>query len=218
MNGTHLPSAQPPDDLPTYRLLTGPDDAAFCRRVSEAIAIGYVLYGSPSATFNGERVIVAQAIVWPSILASLDIARSVEFTSLGAMELRRVRPEEVQSVHELLMASGWKDRVGDLHQFAALVEASQIAEVAVIENRVVGFARGITDSQSNGYLSMVVVTAAHRGKGIGRRLVGQATGSNPKITWVLRAGREGASEFFAKLGFEQSSIAMERRRAQSARL
>ncbi|WP_114971677.1 GNAT family N-acetyltransferase [Rhodoferax ferrireducens] len=134
------------------------------------------------------------------------------------MELRRVRPEEVQSVHELLMASGWKDRVGDLHQFAALVEASQIAEVAVIENRVVGFARGITDSQSNGYLSMVVVTAAHRGKGIGRRLVGQATGSNPKITWVLRAGREGASEFFAKLGFEQSSIAMERRRAQSARL
>jgi GNAT superfamily N-acetyltransferase len=216
MNGTHLPSAQPPDGLPTYRLPTGPDDAAFCRRVSEAIALGYVLYGSPSATFNGERVIVAQAIVWPPILASLDIARSVEFASLGAMELRRVRPEEVQSVHELLVASGWKDRVGDLHQFAALVEASQIAEVAVIENCVVGFARGITDSQSNGYLSMVVVTEAHRGKGIGRRLVGQATGSNPNVTWVLRAGREGASEFFAKLGFEQSSIAMERRRAQSA--
>ena len=57
----------PPDGLPTYRLLTGPDDASFCRRVSEALALGYKLYGSPSATFNGTNVIVAQAIVWPSI-------------------------------------------------------------------------------------------------------------------------------------------------------
>lgn len=61
----------PPDGLPTYRLLTGVDDAAFCRRVSEAIALGYKLYGSPAATFNGQSVIVAQAIIWPSIESSL---------------------------------------------------------------------------------------------------------------------------------------------------
>ena len=57
----------PPDGLPTYRILTGFDDAAFCRRVSDAIALGYKLYGSPSATFNGQSVIVAQAVIWPSI-------------------------------------------------------------------------------------------------------------------------------------------------------
>ncbi len=56
---------KPPHDLPIYRLLTGPDDASFCRRVSEALALGYVLYGSPAATFDGEHVIVAQAIIWP---------------------------------------------------------------------------------------------------------------------------------------------------------
>lgn len=60
-----MTTSTPPDNLPTYRLLTGPDDAAFCKRVSEALALGYELYGSPAATFNGERVIVAQAIVWP---------------------------------------------------------------------------------------------------------------------------------------------------------
>jgi hypothetical protein len=60
---THLP----PDGLPTYRLLTGPDDATFCRRVSEALALGYKLYGPPAATFDGKNVIVAQAIIWPSI-------------------------------------------------------------------------------------------------------------------------------------------------------
>ncbi|MES2071233.1 MAG: DUF1737 domain-containing protein [Pseudomonadota bacterium] len=56
----------PPDGLPPYRLLTGPDDASFCHRVSAALALGYQLYGSPAATFDGARVIVAQAILWPS--------------------------------------------------------------------------------------------------------------------------------------------------------
>ena len=58
-------SKTPPDDLPRYRLLTGKDDEAFCQRVSEALALGYALYGSPAATFNGEHVVVAQAIRWP---------------------------------------------------------------------------------------------------------------------------------------------------------
>jgi hypothetical protein len=55
----------PPDDLPVYRLLTGPDDAAFCRRISDVIALGYRLHEGPAVTFNGERVIVAQALLWP---------------------------------------------------------------------------------------------------------------------------------------------------------
>jgi hypothetical protein len=55
----------PPDGLPLYRVLTGPDDEAFCRRVSEAIALGYRLHEGPAVTFNGEQVIVAQALLWP---------------------------------------------------------------------------------------------------------------------------------------------------------
>lgn len=60
-------SKLPPNRLPAYRILTGPDDAAFCHRVSEALELGYLLYGSPAATFNGQHVIVAQAIIWPSL-------------------------------------------------------------------------------------------------------------------------------------------------------
>lgn len=48
-----------------YRLITGPDDAEFCRRVSEALESGYVLHGSPAITFNGAHAIVAQAVVLP---------------------------------------------------------------------------------------------------------------------------------------------------------
>ncbi|GGT21792.1 hypothetical protein GCM10010271_26390 [Streptomyces kurssanovii] len=56
----------PPDGLPVYRVLTGPDDAAFCRRVSEALALGYRLHEGPAVTFDGDRVVVAQAVVWPT--------------------------------------------------------------------------------------------------------------------------------------------------------
>ena len=69
-----MSSSNPPSDLPVYRLLTGPDDASFCRPVSEALALGYVLYGSPAATFNGESVIVAQAIIWPTAEATSPVS------------------------------------------------------------------------------------------------------------------------------------------------
>lgn len=51
-----------------YRLLTGPDDHAFCVRVAEALEDGYVLYGSPSITYNPDvgSNIVAQAVILPS--------------------------------------------------------------------------------------------------------------------------------------------------------
>lgn len=56
--------AAPPDGLPRYRVLTGPDDADFCRKVSAMLDLGYRLHGGPSLTFDGERVIVAQAVLW----------------------------------------------------------------------------------------------------------------------------------------------------------
>ncbi len=56
----------PPDGLPSYRVLTGPDDETFCRRVSEALRLGYELHSGPAATFDGARVILAQALVWPT--------------------------------------------------------------------------------------------------------------------------------------------------------
>ena len=31
-----------------YRLLTGPDDASFCHKVTEALAKGWELHGSPA--------------------------------------------------------------------------------------------------------------------------------------------------------------------------
>ena len=61
----------PPNGLPIYRLLTGRDDGDFCRRVSEHLAMGYRLHGSPAVTFNGEHPVAAQAVVWPEAAADV---------------------------------------------------------------------------------------------------------------------------------------------------
>ncbi|KAA5828709.1 DUF1737 domain-containing protein [Saccharopolyspora hirsuta] len=49
-----------------YRLITGPDDAEFCRRISALLEEGYVLHGPPTLTCNGETVIAGQAVVLPA--------------------------------------------------------------------------------------------------------------------------------------------------------
>ena len=47
-------------------MLTGPDDAAFCYRVSEALDLGYELHGSPAMAVQADgTTIVAQALLWP---------------------------------------------------------------------------------------------------------------------------------------------------------
>ena len=48
-----------------YRCLTGPDDTAFCKKVSAALNKGWSLHGAPTLTYDPgkKRVICGQAVV-----------------------------------------------------------------------------------------------------------------------------------------------------------
>lgn len=129
------------------------------------------------------------------------------------MQIREVTVSDLEAVYHLLAANGWSHRIPDETFLAKLIAASPHAWVAVVDGEIAGFARALTDGLSNGYLSMVVVAAPFRGRGIGRALVEHIVGAEENITWVLRAGREGAPAFFARLGFVHSTLAMERPRA-----
>lgn len=128
------------------------------------------------------------------------------------MQVRSIATSDVEAVQRLLIDNGWSHRIGDVQDLMRLVVASQRTVVAVAGDEVVGFARAITDGISNGYVSMVVVAEQHRRQGIVLALVQGLIGPEPNITWVLRAGRPGASQFFGKLGFSASTTAMERLR------
>lgn len=132
------------------------------------------------------------------------------------MQIRNATSSDAEAVHRLLSTNGWAHRIGSVERLGRLISASQQAVIAVADGEIVGFARAIGDGISNGYLSMVVVAEPFRRRGIGQALVEHIAGSSPDITWVLRAGRPGAAEFFAKLGFRASSVAMERPRSRSS--
>ena len=127
------------------------------------------------------------------------------------IEYRAAQTRDYDAVRQFLANNGWGKRVADADRFRTMMENASRTVVAFERGRIVGFARALCDEVSNGYIGTVAVAEGMRGQGIGRDLIQRLMGDDPNITWVLRSGR-GSGEFWRKMGFDVSTVAMERQR------
>jgi len=129
------------------------------------------------------------------------------------IEYRSANLSDYAEIRAFLADNGWEERVANDERFQLMLDNADRTVVALEEGRIVGFARALCDGVSNGYVGTVAVSADKRGLGIGRKMVTRLMGDDPCITWVLRAGH-GSTEFWRKMGFSGSTIAMERNRSK----
>ena len=130
------------------------------------------------------------------------------------MHYRSATGDDYERIRLFLAKNGWEKRVADVERYRKMIENASRTVVAVDDGRIAGFARALCDDVSNGYIGTVVVAPDKRGQGVGREMIKRLMGDDQNITWVLRAGH-GSGEFWKKMGFSESSVAMERTRSVS---
>jgi GNAT superfamily N-acetyltransferase len=111
---------------------------------------------------------------------------------------------DVDLIHDFLRTSYWARNVP-----RAIVEKcirNSLCFGVFAEGRQVGFARAITDRATFAYLADVFVIPAHRGRGVGKLLIGSIL-DHPDLQGLRRflLATEDAHGLYAKFGFRPLS-------------
>ncbi len=109
---------------------------------------------------------------------------------------RPFTPDDIPEAHALTVETKWPHRAEDW-QFVASLGKGVVAEC---DSRVVGTAFGWKYGADTSSLGMVVVSAAHQGKGIGRRLTETVLDDLGERATLLHATVAGRP-LYEKLGF-----------------
>ena len=112
----------------------------------------------------------------------------------------------------LFNSVGWERRTADRERLAQLVRGSMFVVSAWEGDRLVGFARAISDGATNAYISTVAVLPECQKRGIGREVIQRLLAGHDGIQFVLHS--EHASPFYRHLnvGFEPIDNMLVRRR------
>jgi ribosomal protein S18 acetylase RimI-like enzyme len=94
---------------------------------------------------------------------------------------------------------------------ARVLEGSRWIVHAHDGDRLVGFARAISDGVATAYLSSVMVDPDHRRRGIGRAMLERLMHDRDDIKFVLHT-RPDAAAFYTALGFRDATAMMVRDR------
>ena len=124
--------------------------------------------------------------------------------SVSDPDLRPLRPEDLDSAFLLSSTAGWNQRLADWRTLMALAPGGCFA--AVGEDRVVGTAIGI-DYGGFGWIAMMLVDPAYRGRGLGRRLLEAAMGAVPADRPIRLDATPMGRPLYQASGFEDELLA-----------
>jgi GNAT superfamily N-acetyltransferase len=132
----------------------------------------------------------------------------------GAVERLVIRKDvlvDAPSLARLFRAVGWYRKANDVPRLDRMLEGTTQMVSAWDGDRMVGFARAISDQAYNGYISSVAVHPRWQGKGLGEHLIEALMEQNDEIKFSLTAV-PGIHGFYEQLGFTADPEAMVRYR------
>jgi aralkylamine N-acetyltransferase len=112
-----------------------------------------------------------------------------------------ILPEHFAEIVGLYEAHGWT-HAGDPDRLRRAIEASSYSVVALEEERVVGFARAMSDEAFAVYIADILVAPDRQRQGIGRTLAEAIMDHYPidRFHHQVLVAERGAEGFYRKLG------------------
>jgi GNAT superfamily N-acetyltransferase len=129
----------------------------------------------------------------------------------GRLVLRKDVLVDAERLADLFRAVGWYRKANDVPRLARMLEGTTQMVSAWEGERMVGFARAISDQAYNGYISSVAVHPRWQGKGLGERLITSLMEQNDEIKFSLTAV-PGIHGFYEQMGFTEDPEGMVRYR------
>jgi ribosomal protein S18 acetylase RimI-like enzyme len=129
------------------------------------------------------------------------------------IDYRDTHGVDLDQLAALFNAVGWNRRTADRDRLTQLVRGSLYVVSAWDGDRLVGFARAISDGAFNAYISTVAVLPEYQKRGIGRELIRRLLDGRDHLQFVLHAN-ESAYPFYLhlELGLEPFDNVLARRR------
>jgi ribosomal protein S18 acetylase RimI-like enzyme len=121
--------------------------------------------------------------------------------SQSSIAYRDTHDIDLDQLATLFDAVGWQRRTAARNRLAQLVSGSLWVVSAWEGDRLVGFARAISDGAFNAYISTVAVLPEFQRRGIGRELVRRLVGGRDGIQFVLHAN-DNAYPFYLHIGLD----------------
>jgi ribosomal protein S18 acetylase RimI-like enzyme/predicted RNase H-like HicB family nuclease len=172
---------------------------------------------------KGERWTLAKLLrraVYHSLdhLEELDRRLAMGEGRAAALELRFDAALDFDELRVLFAGSGLRRRARDDRELTERMVGGSTATVSAWDGeRLIGFARIISDEATNGYISTVAVAPRWQDRGLGTRLMRALMDGREDLKLTLDS-RPGTTRFYERLGFRSARAVMVRaRRSRSVR-